>query len=331
MITGPGSYLKTITSFDQHWLSANLKLLQMPVVIGLTTDKTTITQPQFAGLHGTLQTQQNLVQSALTSLQIARGNVNVQKAALLPKFGMFTSLLDGYYQGTGFYEARPYAPTFNDGKEIFLRPLGAMMTLWAEINAGPAPAAVTLPLVLADGTQQATFASELSALAFTFADMERKDVLLQLARGNRNVTQAKAYETMKLYRELATAKFAMHPELMETLPRLTPLPGHTPARVNASAVYEASNQSKIVYDESKDSMVDHYELRATAGDEYNDEDAVVIASNEPGDAREFVTPFGLSQPGARVAFKVFVILNTGNEAGSAAMFVQRPVSLSVAA
>ncbi len=48
--------------------------------------------------------------------------------------------------------------------------------------------------------------------------------------------------------------------------------------------------------------------------------------NPPGAAREFNTTFGLNQPGAKVALKVFVITNTGNEAGSAVMFVQRPFS-----
>ena len=67
------------------------------------------------------------------------------------------------------------------------------------------------------------------------------------------------------------------------------------------------------------------------GDDYSEEDAVVIATNEPGAAREFVTPFALNQPGARVALKVYVVLNTGNEAGSAALFVQRPVSVPLAA
>ena len=47
--------------------------------------------------------------------------------------------------------------------------------------------------------------------------------------------------------------------------------------------------------------------------------------------REFITPFGLSQPGARVELKVYVILTTGEESGSAAMFVQRALSLPLAA
>lgn len=320
-----------MTAFSQHWLTGNTKLGALKhIKIGLA-DKSEITQLIFDGWRTTLQTQQNAVQAALTTSQIARGNVNVMKTSLLEKFGLFTSLLDGYFKGTGFYEARPYAPTFNDGKENFLRPLGAMMNLWAAINVGIAPAGVTLPLVLGDNTDQGAFASSLSALIFEFADLEKKELLLAVARGDRNVTQGKAYETMRQYREVALDKYVLHPEMIESLPRLTPLPGHTPARVNASAVLEGQDQSKIIYDASTDSMLASYELRGNGGDEYSDEDAIVIATNEPGASREFVTPFGLNQPGAKVSFKVFVIVTTGNEAGSAAMIVQRPVSVQLAA
>ena len=64
---------------------------------------------------------------------------------------------------------------------------------------------------------------------------------------------------------------------------------------------------------------------------YNGDDAVVIASHEPGEPMEFVTPFALTQPGAKAAFKIFVVLTTGNEAGSAEMVVERPVEVSIAA
>lgn len=42
-----------------------------------------------------------------------------------------------------------------------------------------------------------------------------------------------------------------------------------------------------------------------------------------------MTTFGLTQPGAQVALKVYVILNTDNEAGSAPMIVQRPANVSL--
>jgi hypothetical protein len=71
-------------------------------------------------------------------------------------------------------------------------------------------------------------------------------------------------------------------------------------------------------------MLHSYELRGNVGEDYSDEDAVVIATNLAEAPREFVTTFGLNQPGARIAMKVYVVLTTGNEAGGAAMLVQRP-------
>ena len=42
------------------------------------------------------------------------------------------------------------------------------------------------------------------------------------------------------------------------------------------------------------------------------------------DLLEFLTNLGLTQPGTRVLLKVYVVLTTSNEAGSAAMVVVRP-------
>jgi hypothetical protein len=44
-----------------------------------------------------------------------------------------------------------------------------------------------------------------------------------------------------------------------------------------------------------------------------------------------VTTFGLNQPGAEIALKVFVVLDTGNEAGSAPMIVERPAGVQLLA
>jgi len=67
------------------------------------------------------------------------------------------------------------------------------------------------------------------------------------------------------------------------------------------------------------------------GEEYQEEDAVVIATHGPNEPREFVSTFGLTQPGAQIALKVFVILTTGNEAGSAPLLVTRPASAQLLA
>ena len=175
------------------------------------------------------------------------------------------------------------------------------------------------------------YASLLASLQFDYAMELDKEQLATIARSKRERIEDKAYEILKAYRENVPAKMSAFPELVDTMPRLTPLPGHTPEAVNSSAILLGTDQSKVVYDASTDSMLESYQLRGNVGDDYSDEDAVVIATNAPGAPREFITPFGLNQPGAKVALKVYVLLSTGNEAGSAAMFVERPMSVSLAA
>lgn len=50
---------------------------------------------------------------------------------------------------------------------------------------------------------------------------------------------------------------------------------------------------------------------------------MVLATIPKGLAREFRTDFSLSEPGTEVSFKVYVILTTGNEAGSKPVTVAR--------
>ncbi len=330
-IVGPSSFGPTILEFLAHWQQCDTALPPATPLLVCLPRNVTITRAQFDAKHQALVAQQGVVQSKLTDLQLARGTILLQKTELLERFNQFTTALDAYYQSTNFYVARPYAPGLTFGPEAFTGPLVDAMLLWERINAGPAPAGVTLPLTLKDGLTLGEFASAISALQFSYRNEKARmqDVILE--RGNRNQIQADAYEIMKAYREIVPKKLENFPVLVETMPRLTPLPGHTPTAVNASAIFEAPDSSKVVYDASNDSMLQRYELRGNVGEDYNDEDAVVIASNGPGAAREFVTPFGLNQPGAQVALKVYVILTTGNEAGSGALFVQRPVSVQLAA
>jgi hypothetical protein len=325
-ITGNSSYISTINEFLAHWAQCNTALTPAALLVRLPNKNITKTRANFSTLRDLLQTQQNAVQSCLADQQIVRGSIYLQKVALLEQFSQFTSLLDGYYQGTDFYNARPYAPSISDGQETFTRPMVDMMLLWSKLNAGTAPAGITLPIVLDGGVAQGQFASTISALQFTYASDRDKAQETTLARARRNLTQDEAYEIMKSYREAVPGKLAAFPELVSTMPRLTPLPGHTPQPVNASAIFQQPNAAKVVYEASNDLMLERYELRGTVGDHYDEQDAVVIATHTPQEAREFITTFGLNQPGAEIALKVFVVLTTGNEAGSAAMQVRRPLT-----
>ena len=96
--------------------------------------------------------------------QIIRGGINLAKAALLKQLNLFSTLLDAYYRNTDFHDARPHAPSIGDGQEKFTDPLLDAATLWERMNEGPAPACVTLPLVLGDGTTQENFSDAVDAL-----------------------------------------------------------------------------------------------------------------------------------------------------------------------
>ena len=283
-IVGSSSYVSTMNSFSAHWLEANARLGAQPYVVRLSDGNTTLSQGQFVALRNSLVAQQNTVQACLTQQQVARGAINLAKAALLEQFALFVSVLDGYYRNTKFYALRPTAPGFNDGQETFSRPLGKMMNLWQEMNAGSAPAGMTLPLELSDDTTQGSFASALSGLQFAYAAEESKETKVGLARAERNLIQEEAYDAMRMYREGARNGFRAFPELLATLPRLTPLPGHTPAPVQASAVFEAPNATKVVYSASPEAALQSYQLRGTVGDRYEEEDAVVIATHGPDEA-----------------------------------------------
>ncbi|HEY0551320.1 MAG TPA: hypothetical protein VGF13_17070 [Verrucomicrobiae bacterium] len=325
-ITGPASYLPTMNEFTAHWAQCNAALGPQPLVVRRPDNNTAVTREQFTGLGAQLRHRQQNVQGLLMDQTIARGEIDLKKNALLKFLNLFINVLNGYYINTEFEEARPYAPSITDGQEAFLRPMLDAVNLWTEMNEGPAPAGVTLPLILRDDTTQEDFAGKVAALEAAYREEQRSALHVSLGRGRRNLLQRAAYEILKAYREAVPGICVEFPALVNTLPRLTPLPGHTPAPVPAQAVFEAPDQARILYELSAEPAIKSYQLRGNIGEKYDGQDAVVLATHEPNDAREFVTNFGLSQPGAQVALKVFVILETGNEAGGQAMVVTRPAN-----
>jgi hypothetical protein len=312
-----------MNEFLAHWAAVDAALgapLVVPAQQGAAIDRV-----NFGNLRATLIVRNTEVIDALNGQEIARGEINLRKAAQLDRLREFTQLVNTYWQGTGFASAVPKLPSISDGQERFLAPLRDMVSLWARLDAAPAPGGITLPLTLADGTVQATAAADVAALDAAFATEATAAQAVTIARATRDVLKAQAYLVMKNYRLAVPPRCALFPALVETLPALTPAAGHTPAPVNVSAVFVPPDQAQVAYDASTDPDLARYELRGNPGEHYQDDDAVVVATHAPADPREFTTGFGLNQPGAQVALKVYVVLTTGNEAGSAALLVQRPL------
>jgi len=322
-ISNNASYVPTMNEFIAHWGQVNAAI--NPDLTVPAPDGTAMTLSGFSGLRDSLQAQFQILVGFLNDKEIARGSIRLLKEKMLAHFNEFNAMLDGYWAATPFINARPYAPSASDGMEAFLAPMRDAASLWEKLNAAPAPAGITLPLALSDGSVADSFLdliSELQAAYVTEAGANQNAVL---ARSQRNEIMATAKAVMVSYRKVVPARCAQHPTLVDTLPAVTPPPGHTPDPVHASAVFQAPDQAKIVYDASAEATLARYELRGNPGEKYEEEDAITLATHSPADAREFLTGFGLTQPGTQASFKVFVILETGNEAGSAAMTVERPL------
>ena len=233
--------------------------------------------------------------------------------------------MDSYYIGTKFFSARPGAPSISDGREAFTKPLYDVKSLWLKLNAAAARPGLALPIVLSDGATQGAFAVKIAVLEEAYIEAASAEQDLRLEREGRTRIQAVAYETMKVYRQAVPTKCAQSPALVATLPRLSPEGGATPDAVTASSVFEAPDKSKVVHSAVMQQGIKKVQLRGHVGTKWDEELATTIAEHAPDALPEFVTTFGLTQPGASVVMKVYVISETDNEAGSNAVVTTRPV------
>ena len=136
------------------------------------------------------------------------------------------------------------------------------------------------------------------------------------------------YPILKDYRAKLPSVFPEGHAVRESVPALTPAPGHTPDEVTAAVVWDVpAAQAKVTWTASAEADIAHYEVRGVAGDSYVAADETVLATVPPGDAREVLTDFALPSAGVTAGFKVYVVLHTGNERGSEAVYVTRPAHI----
>ena len=193
----------------------------------------------------------------------------------------FVGVMEAFYRGTKFFNAKPLVPSLTEGQERFLSPMVDALTLWLKMNGAAAPVGVSLPLVMGSGTDVAAFGDAIDALQTAFRSEKSAQQSLALARAARNEEQARAYETMKAYRLTVPTRLSDNPGLISTLPRLTPDGGHTPVAVQVSGTFVAPSTSHVVYTESEEAMLSHYELEGCNGEEFIGEDAVSRSPLKP--------------------------------------------------
>lgn len=319
-LTGPSSYVPTIGLFLSHWNDVDAELgAGGPFVLPDGT-----THAQLTTYRDDLQTFASNIQSRLNDREIARGQIELQRAVMIGRVGDFNRRVRAYLASSPYTRALPDVPGSSSGEARMLTPLDDMATLWEKINAATIPG-FTPPLLLLDDIDHATFTTDLATLKTAYHTWGDADQSLKVEREKRNDLQDVARPALRDYRATVQATFPPDHALVDSLPAMSPSPGSsTPGAVTASALWDpATMEAVISWTNSTDPDLSEYSIRMTPGPTYDEDLETIIGSAIPG-TLEFRTTQGLANPGDTATFRVYVVLTTGTEAGSNTPTVVRP-------
>jgi hypothetical protein len=317
--SGPSSYLATIDEFIGHWTDVNAALGLN--VLELQPDGYAIADLQSD--RDDLAAFFTEIETFINALEGHRTNRDNQKTALrerLRQLGGFvkSQLRESVYAG----QVPPLIEyDANSGKWIIA--MDDAEHMWTTINAIP-PAGFTPPLTLTGGYAVATFTTDVAALKTTFTALVQSDQDVGRVIDERDALYVQIRDRLVQYRAVVEAMFALDHPLVTSLPRVYPLPGHTPTPVVLSGAWNAgTSMADLSWTASSDPDLDSYQVRRSGADPYDTETELVVDTLPPG-TLTLSTNEGLGSPGATMRYKVYVILNTSNESGSNAVAVTRP-------
>ena len=317
-ISGPSSYILTLDEFLAHWAIADATLgagSEIVLPVG-------VTRAILLAKKVTLVAKREELQTTLNMQETARGEIDILKITLLERIHQFNDKVRAYLPNSKWIAALPLMPSYSDGQGNFTEPLDDAATLWLQLNADPGAVAA---FTLLEAYTQAMFATDLTALRTAYAALNTAGVTATVVRNERNSLQDEIYRLLKSYRIVLPTAFTRGHALTASLPRLTPLPGSTPAEVTVTVVWDAAlEQARITWTATTSADLDHYDVRFCSGPNYSTDDESIVTTM-PGDGnREVLTTAGLINPGATASFKVYVITTTDNEKGSTAVSLTRP-------
>jgi hypothetical protein len=317
-INGPSSWLPVIDEFASHWVQVNAGLAA-PLVLGGGYNFASLNTARTA-----LATAMAAYDASGNDRQVAVGNVAQLEAVVRQKIGDFNRAVRAFLANTAYLPALGQVPAMTDAQGKYEKAMDDAMSLWAKINSVTLPA-FTPPLILRGGYTQANFVSQVASLkaAYTTATAAGRTgkVLLEQRNAAFDVVEPRLLE----YRRAVLASFAPGSPLVLSLPRLSPPRGSTPDGVNATGQWNAAaGAAELQWSAADDAQLLYYSVRMCPGTTYRASEEQVVGTVQPG-TLSFSTSSGLVAPGLKAAFKVYVVRSTGNEKGSNAVKVARPV------
>ena len=316
-----GSYPSVMSEFELHWQDVNAELGGTPA-----TDMKLeggFTLAQFTALRDDVQAKISGLEGLENGRQIAADSRDQVKAAIKDRLAQFRAILRAVLSKSKYAASAPILPVLTAAESKFMAPFDDAADLWGRINADATLAGFTPPLVIA-GYTLANFTTDIAAVRAAYISVLTAENSKRLGLRERDALLPTAREYMVQYRVLVEGLLGPNHPLTQTLPVLSGPPGSTPDPVTLSGAFNAAtSQADFSWTASANSNLDHYEVRMSPGPTFDAATATVIANLPPG-TTTFSTTDGLQDPGDVAAFKAYVVLTTGNEAGSNTVTITRP-------
>ena len=321
-ISNTGSYLTTAQSFIAHWTAVNAILGANPLLL-----RGTYSLANFTADRAALQTAITALEPLTNALDAAIADRDIKKANIKPRVLQFRNAVRHYLSGNPLENSLPTQPAISSVESKFLKPFDDVAALWATVNALPATGAgsvpgFTPPLLLLGSYPIATFNTELTALRTAYLAVSNAQVNAKIARERRDVLLPNLRLRMEQYRKAILALYPVTDPFVQSLPSLSAPSGATPAPVSASGRWDAAlSKGIITIIPSDNPNLDYYSVRASPAP-YSAKNETVIGRIEKGET-EFQTTSGLAATGSELYTRVYVVLTSGNEKGSATVKIVR--------
>ena len=313
-LTGITTYVSSMSLFIAHWTEVDDIL---PLAMTLRDGSTL---PILTALRTEMNGELTKVQSFLNDKEIARAIVELAKTALLARGHEFSRKLRGtLLPGNPFLKSLPEMPLQSSSEGKFTDPMRDIATLWEKADAAGST------ILLSGGYTAANFQTDLNTLNTSYNTLNTSEIALSLGRKKRDAVMARVRSLLGGYRLAVESEFPPDSPYVESIPRLSAKPGHTPTPVVLTAIYDVVEENAVItFSESSDATLREYQIRAVPGPDYEAEDEATIATIPAGAPREFRSAFSLENPGMAATYRVYTILTTNNEAVSNTQTVTRP-------
>lgn len=322
-ISDLGSHVTVGNEIKSHWTAVNADrvagggtafvLADGYSVAGLTTDVLAVSDA--------ISGQEDLD----NGITLATANRDNRRVAVRDRVIEFREAVQYRMKGSGYALSLPDTPPATASEQKILRALDDVENLWQRINADATIPNFTPPLLLRGSYAFAGFQADLTTMRTSYRSVTDTENAARIGRNQRDLLLPPLRDRFIQYRQAIVVEYGADHPFATSLPIVyAQSGGSTPDAVTLTGLWiPANGQAEFNWTASSDPNLDHYQMRMSSDSIYDAATATVVGNILPG-TTTFATTDGLDNPGDVASFKVFVVLSSGNEAGSNTVTITRP-------